>query len=50
MSDKHLSQTERYQIYAPMKAGHLPAKIVSILLLSKQICINPILTTLGEND
>ena len=31
MSYKHLSQTERYQIYALMKAGHLPAKIAQLL-------------------
>jgi transposase, IS30 family len=31
MSDKHLSQTERYQIYALMKAGHLPVEIAKLL-------------------
>ena len=31
MSYKHLSQTERYQIYALMKAGHLPVEIAKLL-------------------
>jgi transposase, IS30 family len=31
MSYKHLSQTERYQIYALMKAGHLPVEITKLL-------------------
>jgi IS30 family transposase len=31
MSHKHLSQTERYQIYALMKVGHLPIEIAKLL-------------------
>jgi IS30 family transposase len=31
MSYKHLSQTERYQIYALMKAGHKPVEIAQLL-------------------
>jgi hypothetical protein len=31
MSFKHLSQTERYQIYALTKAGHKPVEIAKLL-------------------
>ncbi len=31
MGDKNLSQPERYQIYALMKAGHLPVEIAKLL-------------------
>ena len=37
MTYTHLSQTERYQIYALMKAGHLPVELAKLLSRHKSL-------------
>jgi IS30 family transposase len=50
MKYKHLSQAERYQIYALMKAGHDQIQIAKLLYLHKSIICRVLLHNTGSRS